>query len=166
VESDLRGTLHNFGLKVGVVSGFRYDARARLPQGLKRAKAKNAQHYYLYSRPQIAVISKFSITRNREKLSTLNLRAGVFTRPRHILIIPRCAGKGRLTTRKPDRAEVKICIAPIEKARQLCGLPTPLKVPMCLPLFRLPIRGRCSLLLMGVGLGEDSCPKVFGRSPL
>jgi hypothetical protein len=57
------------------------------------------------------------------------LRAGVFTRPRHILIIPRCAGKGRLTTRKPDRAEVKICIAPIEKARQLCGLPTPAQGP-------------------------------------
>ena len=33
-------------------------------------------------------------------------------------------------------------------------------------LFRLPIRGRCSLLLMGVGLGEDSCPKVFDRSRL
>ena len=33
-------------------------------------------------------------------------------------------------------------------------------------LFRLPTRGRCSLLLMGVGLEEDSCPKVFGRSPL
>jgi hypothetical protein len=33
-------------------------------------------------------------------------------------------------------------------------------------LFHLPIRSRCSLLLMGVGLEEDSCPKVFGRSPL
>jgi hypothetical protein len=32
--------------------------------------------------------------------------------------------------------------------------------------FRSPIRGRCSLLLMGVGLGEDSCPKVFDRSRL
>src|SRR5262249_50833898 len=29
VESDLRGTLRNFGLKVGVVSSFRYDAGAR-----------------------------------------------------------------------------------------------------------------------------------------
>ena len=29
VESDLRGTLRNFGLKVGVVSSFRYDARVR-----------------------------------------------------------------------------------------------------------------------------------------
>src|SRR5215471_17886863 len=29
VESDLRGTLRNFGLKVGGVSGFRYDARVR-----------------------------------------------------------------------------------------------------------------------------------------
>jgi hypothetical protein len=29
VESDLRGTLHNFALKVGVVSGGRYEARVR-----------------------------------------------------------------------------------------------------------------------------------------
>ena len=29
VESDLRGTLRNFGLKVGVVSSFRYEARVR-----------------------------------------------------------------------------------------------------------------------------------------
>jgi transposase len=29
VESDLRGTLRNFGLKVGAVSGGRYDARVR-----------------------------------------------------------------------------------------------------------------------------------------
>src|SRR5664279_44784 len=29
VESDLRGTLRNFGLKVGAVSGSRYDARVR-----------------------------------------------------------------------------------------------------------------------------------------
>ena len=29
VESDLRGTLRNFGLKMGVVSSFRYDARVR-----------------------------------------------------------------------------------------------------------------------------------------
>src|ERR1700680_3187771 len=29
VESDLRGTLRNFGLKVGVVSGGRYEARVR-----------------------------------------------------------------------------------------------------------------------------------------
>jgi hypothetical protein len=33
-------------------------------------------------------------------------------------------------------------------------------------LFRSPIRGKYSLLLMGVGLGEDSCPKVFDRSRL
>ena len=32
-------------------------------------------------------------------------------------------------------------------------------------LFRLPIRGKCSLLLMGVGLGEDSCPKVLAGCP-
>ena len=29
MESDLRGTLRNFGLKVGAVSGGRYDARVR-----------------------------------------------------------------------------------------------------------------------------------------
>src|SRR5205814_8348764 len=29
LESELRGTLRNFGLKVGVVSGFRYEARVR-----------------------------------------------------------------------------------------------------------------------------------------
>ena len=29
VESDLRGTLRNFGLKVGVVSSGRYEARVR-----------------------------------------------------------------------------------------------------------------------------------------
>jgi len=28
-ESDLRGTLRNFGLKMGVVSSFRYDTRVR-----------------------------------------------------------------------------------------------------------------------------------------
>jgi len=33
-------------------------------------------------------------------------------------------------------------------------------------LFRPPVQGRCSLLLMGVGLGEDSCPKVLDRSRL
>ena len=38
--------------------------------------------------------------------------------------------------------------------------------PMFQSPFRSPIRGRCSLLLMGVGLGEDSCPKVFDRSRL
>jgi transposase len=37
VESDLRGTLRNFGLKVGVVSSFRYDARVReLVEGFPR----------------------------------------------------------------------------------------------------------------------------------
>ena len=40
VESDLRGTLHNFGLKVGVVSSFRYDARVReLVAGFPRLAA-------------------------------------------------------------------------------------------------------------------------------
>jgi len=40
VESDLRGTLRNFGLKVGVVSGGRYDARVReLVAGFPRLAA-------------------------------------------------------------------------------------------------------------------------------
>ena len=40
VESDLRGTLRNFGLKVGVVSSFRYDARVReLVAGFPRLAA-------------------------------------------------------------------------------------------------------------------------------
>src|SRR6201988_3457896 len=37
VESDLRGTLRNFGLKVGVVSSFRYEGRVReLVEGFPR----------------------------------------------------------------------------------------------------------------------------------
>jgi transposase len=40
VESDLRGTLRNFGLKVGAVSSFRYDARVReLVAGFPRLAA-------------------------------------------------------------------------------------------------------------------------------
>src|SRR5262244_4019354 len=40
VESDLRGTLRNFGLKEGVVSSFRYDARVReLVAGFPRLAA-------------------------------------------------------------------------------------------------------------------------------
>src|SRR3984893_4272998 len=40
VESDLRGTLRNFGLKVGVVSGGRYEARVReLVEGFPRLAA-------------------------------------------------------------------------------------------------------------------------------
>ena len=40
VESDLRGTLRNFGLKVGVVSGSRYEARVReLVAGFPRLAA-------------------------------------------------------------------------------------------------------------------------------
>jgi transposase len=40
VESDLRGTLRNFGLKVGIVSSFRYDARVReLVAGFPRLAA-------------------------------------------------------------------------------------------------------------------------------
>jgi len=37
VESDLRGTLRNFGLKVGVVSGGRYEAGPRTRRGLSSA---------------------------------------------------------------------------------------------------------------------------------
>jgi hypothetical protein len=40
VESDLRGRLRNFGLKVGVVSSFRYDVRVReLVAGFPRLAA-------------------------------------------------------------------------------------------------------------------------------
>ena len=40
VESDLRGTLRNFGLKVGAVSGGRYDVRVReLVEGFPRLAA-------------------------------------------------------------------------------------------------------------------------------
>src|SRR6202166_874474 len=40
VESDLRGTLRNFGLKVGAVSGSRYEARVReLVEGFPRLGA-------------------------------------------------------------------------------------------------------------------------------
>ena len=40
VESDLRGTLRNFGLKVGVVSSFRYEVRVReLVAGFPRLAA-------------------------------------------------------------------------------------------------------------------------------
>jgi len=40
VESDLRGTLRNFGLKVGVVSSFRYEGRVReLVEGFPRLAA-------------------------------------------------------------------------------------------------------------------------------
>ena len=40
VESDLRGTLRNFGLKVGVVSSFRYEMRVReLVAGFPRLAA-------------------------------------------------------------------------------------------------------------------------------
>ena len=40
VESDLRGTLRNFGLKVGVVGGSRYEARVReLVEGFLRLAA-------------------------------------------------------------------------------------------------------------------------------
>jgi hypothetical protein len=40
VESDLRGTLRNFGLKAGVVSSFRYEARVQeLVEGFPRLAA-------------------------------------------------------------------------------------------------------------------------------
>src|SRR2546423_14398381 len=43
LESDLRGTLRNFGLKVGVVSGGRYEARGRqLVAGVARLGARAA----------------------------------------------------------------------------------------------------------------------------
>jgi len=54
---------------------------------------------------------------------------------------------------------------PVQRAVGICQPPR-LKVPMFPSLFRSPIQGRCSLLLMGVGLGEDSCLKVLDRSRL
>src|SRR5829696_1094755 len=40
IESDMRGTLRNFGLKVGVVSSIRYEARIRdLVEGFPRLAA-------------------------------------------------------------------------------------------------------------------------------
>jgi transposase len=61
VESDLRGTLRNFGLKVGVVSGGRYEARVReLVAGFPRlaAIAEPLLSVRRVMRQQLAVLHK------------------------------------------------------------------------------------------------------------
>ena len=61
VESDLRGTLRNFGLKVGVVSGGRYEARVReLVAGFPRlaAIAEPLLNVRRVMRQQFAVLHK------------------------------------------------------------------------------------------------------------
>src|SRR6266568_907621 len=61
VESDLRGTLRNFGLKVGVVSGSRYEARVReLVEGFPRlaAIAEPLLAVRRVMRQQLAVLHK------------------------------------------------------------------------------------------------------------
>jgi transposase len=60
-ESDLRGTLRNFGLKVGVVSSFRYDARVReLVAGFPRLAAivESVLSVRQVMRQQLAVLQK------------------------------------------------------------------------------------------------------------
>ena len=52
------------------------------------------------------------------------------------------------------------------KDAKLCSMRIQVMAPMFPSLFRPLIRDRCSLLLMGLGLGEDSYPKVFDRSRL
>ena len=61
LESDLRGTLRNFGLKVGVVSGSRYEARVReLVAGFPRlaAIAEPLLNVRRVMRQQLAVLHK------------------------------------------------------------------------------------------------------------
>jgi hypothetical protein len=63
LESDLRGTLRNFGLKVGVVSGGRYEARVReLVAGFPRlaAIAEPLLKVRQVMRQQLAVLHGFS----------------------------------------------------------------------------------------------------------
>src|SRR6266849_1862021 len=61
VESDLRGTLRNFGLKVGIVGGSRYEARVReLVEGFPRLAAIAAAllNVRRVMRQQLAVLHK------------------------------------------------------------------------------------------------------------
>jgi len=69
VESDLRGTLRNFGLKVGVVSGGRYEARVReLVAGFPRltAIAEPLLIVRRIMRQQLAVLHKMLLDTVRD----------------------------------------------------------------------------------------------------
>ena len=69
VESDLRGTLRNFGLKVGVVSGGRYEARVReLVAGFPRlaAIAEPLLSVRRVMRQQLAVLHKMLLDTVRD----------------------------------------------------------------------------------------------------
>ena len=69
VESDLRGTLRNFGLKVGVVSGGRYEARVReLVAGFPRlaAIAEPLLNVRRVMRQQFAVLHKMLLDTVRD----------------------------------------------------------------------------------------------------
>jgi transposase len=69
VESDLRGTLRNFGLKVGVVSSGRYEARVReLVEGFPRlaAIAEPLLNVRRVMRQQLAVLHKMLLDTVRD----------------------------------------------------------------------------------------------------
>ena len=69
VESDLRGTLRNFGLKVGIVSGSRYEARVReLVAGFPRltAIAEPLLIVRRVMRQQLAVLHKMLLDTVRD----------------------------------------------------------------------------------------------------
>ena len=69
LESDLRGTLRNFGLKVGVVSGGRYEARVReLVAGFARlaAIAEPLLNVRRVMRQQLAVLHKMLLDTVRD----------------------------------------------------------------------------------------------------
>src|SRR4029077_3769536 len=69
VESDLRGTLRNFGLKVGIVSGGRYEARVReLVAGFPRlaAIAEPLLSVRRVMRQQLAVLHKMLLDTVRD----------------------------------------------------------------------------------------------------
>src|SRR3984893_12181932 len=69
VESDLRGTLRNFALKVGVVSGGRYEARIReLVVGFPRlaAIAEPLLNVRRVMRQQLAVLHKMLLDTGRD----------------------------------------------------------------------------------------------------
>src|SRR5438105_15003050 len=68
VEADLRGTLRNFGLKVGAVSGSRYEARVReLVEGFPglAAIAEPLLNVRRVMRQQFAILHKMLLDRVR-----------------------------------------------------------------------------------------------------